>query len=564
MVMRTIATIGRIAFTRERVAQTPTAFNLSGLRSARGGAAGDAAEHGARHEAGAAGVVVVEEPAHQLTGGVESADRPGFAVQHAALGGDVQAAERERDARGHRVADVGRLVERLRPVRLGRLDAARPLAVLDGRVERAGLHGGVELTHGAHEALDVDLQLAREALERRVFGLRDLADAVLLSEQVHDLLIEDLERGAARLLDDLAAVLHVRVVAHVGALVDETLTLDVDDDADGIRMLLEVVADFAVAVPGGVVVPLHGVTAAPVAPRLRADVERHADAVARVVRGAAHAREGPVGPEIARAHLHVGLEAAGGEHHGLGGGALAAPVGGADLDSRDGAARVGEQAVRLGLEADVDALLLRRLVVHLDEAGPAADRLQHEVAEERELAAHLEGLAPEHRDPADPLRLHPAHRGLRLAHEREREVGVGEVLGHAHQVVVVVVLGVERHVHRRLLLVGEVADQLAYLVETLEREAEAAGREEAVAATPRLRRLLQHEDARALLARRERRAHGGVAAAHDDDVGCGRGHDRMISLICTWGAMVVKFGTSAKSSLPWAFEAFWKSSSDRK
>jgi len=38
----------------------------------------------------------------------------------------------------------------------------------------------------------------------------------------------------------------------------------------------------------------------------------------------------------------------------------------------------------------------------------------------------------------------------------------------------------------------------------------------------------------------------------------------MISLICTWGAMVVKFGTSAKSSLPWAFEAFWKSSSDRK
>src|SRR5256885_12382104 len=354
MVMRTIATIGRIAFTRERVAQTPTAFNLSGLRSARGGAAGDAAEHGARHEAGAAGVVVVEEPAHQLAGRVESADRPGFAVQHAALGGDVQAAERERDARGHRVADVGRRVERLRPVRLGRLDAARPLAVLDGRVERARLHGGVELTHGAHEALDVDLELAREALERRVFGLRDLADPVLLSEQVHDLLIEDLERRAARLLDDLAAVLHVRVVAHVGALVDEALTLDVDDDADGIRVLLEVVADLAVAVPGGVVVPLHGVTAAPVAPRLRADVERHADAIAGVVWGAAHAREVPVGPEVARTHLYVGLEAPGGEDDGVRLDRLASAVRGPDLHTGDDTARISEQPVRLGLEADVD------------------------------------------------------------------------------------------------------------------------------------------------------------------------------------------------------------------
>src|SRR5437899_11451327 len=395
MVMRTIATIGRIAFTRERVAQTPTAVNVSGLRSARGGAAGDAAERGARHEAGAAGVVVVEEPAHQLTGGVESADRPGFAVQHAALGGDVQAAERERDARGHRVADVGRRVERLRPVRLGRLDAARPLAVLDGRVERARLHSGVELTHGAHEALDVDLELAREALERRVFGLRDLADPVLLSEQVHDLLIEDLERRAPWLLDDLATVLHVRVVAHVGALVDEALALDVDDDADGIRMLLEIVADLAVAVPRGVVVPLHGVTAAPVAPRLRADVERHADAVAGVVRGAAHAREVPVGPEVARTHLHVGLEAPGGEDDGVRLDRLASAVRGPDLHTGDDTARVGEQPVRLGLEADVDALLLRRLVVHVDQAGPAADRLQHEVAEERELAAPREGLAPE-------------------------------------------------------------------------------------------------------------------------------------------------------------------------
>src|SRR6267378_329632 len=395
-----------------RVSYRRPAWHSGRLRRLRRRATRDAAEDGARHEAGAAGIVVVEEAAHQLARGVEAADRPAFAVEHAALGGDVQPAERERDAGRHREADVGRRVERLRPVRLGRLDAARPLAVLDRRVERARLHGGVEVAHGPHEALDVDLELAREALERRVFGLRDLADTIFLAEQVYDLLIEDLTRRAPRLLDDLATILHVRVVAHVGALVDEALALDVDDDADGIRVLLEVVADLAVAVPRGVVVPLHGVTAAPVAPRLRADVERHADAVAGVVRGAAHAGEVPVGPEVARAHLHVGLEAPGGEDDGVRLDRLAAAVRGPDLHAGDDTARVGEQPVRLGLEADVDALLLRRLVVHVDQAGPAADRLQHEVAEERELAAHLEGLAAEHRDPADPLRLHPAHRRL--------------------------------------------------------------------------------------------------------------------------------------------------------
>jgi hypothetical protein len=66
----------------------------------------------------------------------------------------------------------------------------------------------------------------------------------------------------------------------------------------------------------------------------------------------------------------------------------------------------------LRLEAHVDALLPRRLVVHVDEAGASAHRFQHEVAEEGEFAGDLERLTPEHRDPADALRLHPAHRRL--------------------------------------------------------------------------------------------------------------------------------------------------------
>src|SRR5207249_2289652 len=139
------------------------------------------------------------------------------------------------------------------------------------------------------------------------------ADAVLLAQQRHHLLVEDLERGAARLLDDGAAVLDVGVVAEVGALVHEALPAQVHDDAERVRVLLKVVTDLAVAVPGRVEIPLHRVAAAPVAPRQRADVERHPDAVPRVVRRPSHARQLPVAAEIPRAHLGVGLESAGGE-----------------------------------------------------------------------------------------------------------------------------------------------------------------------------------------------------------------------------------------------------------
>src|SRR5438874_7550429 len=77
----------------------------SALRALRGRTTRDAAEDGARHEAGAAGIVVVEEAAHQLARGIEAADGPALTVEHAALGGDVQPAERERDTGRHRVAD---------------------------------------------------------------------------------------------------------------------------------------------------------------------------------------------------------------------------------------------------------------------------------------------------------------------------------------------------------------------------------------------------------------------------------------------------------------------------
>src|SRR5207247_7693739 len=71
---------------------------------------------------------------------------------------------------------------------------------------------------------------------------------------------------------------------------------------------------------------------------------------------------------------------------------------------------------------------------------------------------------------------------------------------------------------RGFLFSREIAHEVADLVEAPEGKAKAAGREEPVAAAPGLGRLLQHQRARAVLARRERGAHRGVATANDDDV----------------------------------------------
>src|SRR6201987_1450620 len=107
--------------------------------------AGDAAEDGAGHEAGAAGVVVEEEATGDFAGGVDAGDRVAGRVLDLGVSGDLEAAEGEGDAGRHGIGLVGRLVEALGPVGLVDREAARREAVADVRVER-GLRvwGGVE------------------------------------------------------------------------------------------------------------------------------------------------------------------------------------------------------------------------------------------------------------------------------------------------------------------------------------------------------------------------------------------------------------------------------------
>jgi hypothetical protein len=96
----------------------------------------DPAEHRPGHQAGAAGVVEIEEPADQLARGEQAGDRRAVGADHRRSVVDLQAAEGEGDAAGHGIG-----LERRRSIVLAQLDfgtarPAVPAAVLDVRIER--------------------------------------------------------------------------------------------------------------------------------------------------------------------------------------------------------------------------------------------------------------------------------------------------------------------------------------------------------------------------------------------------------------------------------------------
>src|SRR5262249_44720279 len=152
--------------------------------------------------------------------------------------------------------------------------------------------------------------------------------------------------------------------------------------------------------------PLHGVAAGPVAAGARADVHRHADAVAGVETRAAHLGEVPAGPEITRAPLGIGFEAAAREHDRFAA-QLAFDALVADAHARHPQGGV-EEAEPACAVTNLDAAFGRGIGEHLDEAGSASDRLHGEAAPELELALDLERLAAIDRDEAHALVAQPA------------------------------------------------------------------------------------------------------------------------------------------------------------
>src|SRR5262249_8428539 len=117
------------------------------------------------------------------------------------------------------------------------------------------------------------------------------------------------------LLEHGAAIFGVGVVAEIGALVDEALAVGIDHEPERVAVpVAGAVLAVDIAVVVGVALPRDRVTARPLPVGLRTDLERHADAVASVVTGAAHLRHVPARAEIAGAPFPVCLEAAAGKH----------------------------------------------------------------------------------------------------------------------------------------------------------------------------------------------------------------------------------------------------------
>src|SRR5215813_3857222 len=117
---------------------------------------------------------------------------------------------------------------------------------------------------------------------------RSLAKVSTNSREAHDLLVEDLPREHAGLVEDLAAVFSIGIAVEIGALVEKPLALGVDDDAERVIVLLEAVADIEIAKGRRVQIPRGGMRARPVPGDGGAEIERHFEALPRIEARAAH------------------------------------------------------------------------------------------------------------------------------------------------------------------------------------------------------------------------------------------------------------------------------------
>ena len=144
---------------------------------------------------------------------------------------------------------------------------------------------------------------------------RGLGYPVFVPQQMPDLIIKNLEGQPLRLGQQSPPVGYVGVVAEVGPFIQEPLSVQVDNEAKGIGVLLVQLRYDAVTEGRGVHVPGHGVAAAPVAVGLGSHIQRHADGVPGVVGDSANLHRFPARTQVPAAHLGVGFEAAGGQNH---------------------------------------------------------------------------------------------------------------------------------------------------------------------------------------------------------------------------------------------------------
>ena len=282
-------------------------------------------------------------------------------------------------------------------------------------------------------------------------------------------------------------------------------------------MLLECVANAQVAGLGRGAVPLHGVTTRPLTGRGGAGGERHRDAVAGVVAGAAHLGESPRPAEMLGAPVGVGLEAAAGEHHRARADAPALPAL-LHFDRFDAIA-LSHQRDRARLVNHADLRLAGGAAQREHEPRAAAIGLQREAAPEvvAAVSAYKRLVAPERHEP-HALARDPTQGGTALGDQGLRQRRIGAPAAGAIEIGSVLGLGVGAEVGAGAILRRELRRHLEQVLDPVVGEAHRRHGEAAVAAVLAFGRALEHGDPGTALARRERGAQRGVARAYDDDV----------------------------------------------
>src|SRR5262249_52704881 len=152
----------------------------------------------------------------------------------------------KRNATGDSETEVGRRVNWQSPIGLRRRDPQRVLAVQNGGVVFTLLDRSVIFLDRLHQAFAVDTQVVRQFLNSLRFGFGDLVNAILVTQQMLDLVIENLHGHAEGLLQNFAAVLGIRIVAEVGSFINKTFAFSIDDKPKGIRVFLIELSNAAV------------------------------------------------------------------------------------------------------------------------------------------------------------------------------------------------------------------------------------------------------------------------------------------------------------------------------
>ena len=285
------------------------------------------------------------------------------------------------------------------------------------------------------------LKFGRQLFQCLRRNFRDLLDAILVAQQVQYLLVENLPGKLPRLGENDATILRVGIVSEIGAFIYEAFAIGIDHDAERVAVFLEIIANRQIAESRRITLPSDSVAARPITRRLRAGVERHANAVTGVEACTAHLGEIPTWTKIARTPLRVGLKAPGSQDDGLRLHSLCLATM-AHADAGDAAAVILFQRHSARLVGDRNAILARRRRERIDQTRTASPSFDCQPAPELEPAIDLERLSTIDRLETHAFSTHPTHRFAAAPDQNFSQLRISAIFGNAGHIVEKLLLGI--------------------------------------------------------------------------------------------------------------------------